>query len=204
MDEKLGDLGGRAMERHVRIYNVLDLFRSHATWLVTSLSPGSEKMSKHSSPAGDGKTLLGLLTRLRAKAADSGYQRQPHDFYVEPPWVVEALLDVEQFVGLVLDPACGSGTIPFVCRQRGITATGSDIANRGFGDVMDFFDRREPVANIASNPLFALVERFVEHALTLAADKVAILGRLALLEGQRRRVLLERTPLARVWVFSRR
>ena len=50
------------------LYVSLEL--SHATWLVTSLSPGSEKMSKHSSPAGDGKTLLGLLTRLRAKAEE--------------------------------------------------------------------------------------------------------------------------------------
>jgi transposase len=37
---------------------------------VTSLSPGSGKMSKHSSPAGDGKAFLGLLTRLRAKAEE--------------------------------------------------------------------------------------------------------------------------------------
>ena len=50
------------------LYVSLEL--SHATWLATSLSPGSEKMSKHSSPAGDGKTLLGLLTRLRAKAEE--------------------------------------------------------------------------------------------------------------------------------------
>jgi len=140
----------------------------------------------------------------KGNARGSGYQRQPLDFYREPHWAVDALLDVERFEGLVLDPACGSGTIPLVCRRRGITATGSDIVNRGFGDVMNFFDQREPVANIVSNPPFALVERFVEHALTLASDKVAILGRLTLLEGQRRRVLLERTPLARVWVFSRR
>jgi transposase len=43
---------------------------SHSTWLVTSLSPGSERISKHSSPAGDGKALLSLLARLRAKSAD--------------------------------------------------------------------------------------------------------------------------------------
>ena len=42
----------------------------HSTWLVTSLSPGSERISKHSSPAGDGKALLNLLPRLWAKSAD--------------------------------------------------------------------------------------------------------------------------------------
>jgi Transposase len=50
------------------LYVSLEL--SHSTWLLTSLSPGSERMSKHSSPAGDGTALLGLLARLRAKAAD--------------------------------------------------------------------------------------------------------------------------------------
>jgi transposase len=44
---------------------------SHSTWVVTSLSPGSQKMSKHSSPAGDGKAFLDLLARLRTKAADA-------------------------------------------------------------------------------------------------------------------------------------
>jgi hypothetical protein len=38
------------------LYVSLEL--SHATWLVTSLSPGSEKMSIHS-PAADGGTTIG-------------------------------------------------------------------------------------------------------------------------------------------------
>ena len=50
------------------LYASLEL--SHATWLVTSLSPGSQKMSKHSLAGGDGKALVGLLARLRAKAED--------------------------------------------------------------------------------------------------------------------------------------
>jgi transposase len=48
------------------LYASLDL--SHSTWLVTSLSPGSAKMSKYSSPAGGGHVLLALLTRLQARA----------------------------------------------------------------------------------------------------------------------------------------
>jgi transposase len=50
------------------LYASLEL--SRATWLVTSLSPGSEKMSKHSMTGGDGKALVGLLARLWAKAED--------------------------------------------------------------------------------------------------------------------------------------
>ena len=48
------------------LYASLEL--SQATWLVTSLSPGSEKMSKYSTPGGDGATLLGLLRRLQVRA----------------------------------------------------------------------------------------------------------------------------------------
>src|SRR5918996_2892919 len=48
------------------IFVSLELSRSR--WLVTSLSPGSEKMSKHLVAGGDGAGLLDLLTRLRDKA----------------------------------------------------------------------------------------------------------------------------------------
>ncbi|HZT21118.1 MAG TPA: IS110 family transposase [Dongiaceae bacterium] len=47
---------------------LVSLELSCASWLVTSLSPGSETMSKHSVAAGDGAALLQMLSRLRAKA----------------------------------------------------------------------------------------------------------------------------------------
>ncbi len=47
------------------IFVSLELSRSR--WLVTSLSPGSEKMSKHSVTGGDTGALLDLLARLRAR-----------------------------------------------------------------------------------------------------------------------------------------
>ena len=48
------------------LYASLEL--SQATWLVTSLSPGSEKMSKYSTLGGNGAALLGLLRRLQVRA----------------------------------------------------------------------------------------------------------------------------------------
>ena len=48
------------------LYASLEL--SQATWLVTALSPGSEKMSKYSTLGGDGAALLSLLRRLQARA----------------------------------------------------------------------------------------------------------------------------------------
>ena len=41
---------------------------SRATWLVTCLLPERDRMSKYSTPGGDGGALLGLLERMRARA----------------------------------------------------------------------------------------------------------------------------------------
>jgi hypothetical protein len=42
----------------------------------------------------------------------SGYERAAADYYVEPRWVVDALLNVEHLQGPCWDPSCGSGNIP--------------------------------------------------------------------------------------------
>ena len=49
------------------LYASLELSRS--TWLVTSLAPGSDKMSKHKIEGGDHWGLLDLLRHLQNKAA---------------------------------------------------------------------------------------------------------------------------------------
>jgi hypothetical protein len=51
---------------HSTLYVSLELSRS--TWLVTSLSPNSDKMSEHSIAAGDAPKSLALLARLRGRA----------------------------------------------------------------------------------------------------------------------------------------
>ena len=48
------------------LYASLELSRS--TWLVTCLLPERDRMSKYSTPGGDGGALLGLLERMRARA----------------------------------------------------------------------------------------------------------------------------------------
>jgi transposase len=48
------------------LYASLELSRS--TWLVTCLMPERDRLSKYSTPGGDGGALLGLLERVRARA----------------------------------------------------------------------------------------------------------------------------------------
>ena len=56
----------RGQGDHSTLYMSLELSRS--TWLVTSLSPNSDKMSKRTIAAGDASKLLALLARLRGRA----------------------------------------------------------------------------------------------------------------------------------------
>src|SRR5271169_4700473 len=63
----------------------------------------------------------------------SAYARAADDWYVEPPWVSERLLDAERFDGGAHDPACGAGTIPGVLEARGLPASGADIVDRAGG-----------------------------------------------------------------------
>ena len=57
--EPQGQLAGQVMH--------ISLELSQATWLVTALIPGVDKMSKHTTTGGDGVALIELLDRLRAK-----------------------------------------------------------------------------------------------------------------------------------------
>ena len=55
-----------AVHPDLTLYVSLELSRS--TWLVTCLLPESDRMSKYSTPGGDGCALLGLLERMQARA----------------------------------------------------------------------------------------------------------------------------------------
>jgi hypothetical protein len=132
-----------------------------------------------------------------------GHERADHD------WSVDVLLATERFVGSVWDPACGEGNIVAAAAARGHEAFGTDIVDRGFGSRLDFLGdgaaRMPPVDNIICNPPFKLAEDFIERALGIARLKVAMLVRLAFLEGSRRHErLFANRPPARALVFRSR
>jgi len=133
--------------------------------------------------------------------------RQRDDFYPTPPAATEALLAVEEFDGDIWEPACGNGAISRVLERYGFSVLSTDLIDRGYGrGGVDFLlDYSTPIAdNIVTNPPFKFAQEFVEHALRRSHRKVAMLCRLAWLEGKGRRKLFLGSPLARVWVFSSR
>lgn len=137
----------------------------------------------------------------------AGYARQVDDWYVEEDAAVEALIAAERFAGAIHDPACGCGTIPRRFAAHGFTVSGADLRDRGYGAPhLDYLaaPARE-YDNIVSNPPFksGVVEPFILKALADARFKVAMLLRLAFLEGaERLATLYRRHPPVRVLVFS--
>jgi hypothetical protein len=125
-------------------------------------------------------------------------------FFLEPRWLVNALLDLEPFEGDVHDPFCGTGNVVGACLQHGLHATGSDLRDRGFGEQRDAFSINDRMDNLLGNPPFDLIEQIVPHFLPLVRRKLVLMARINILEGQARRLLFDRSPRARVWVSSRR
>lgn len=145
--------------------------------------------------------------RILKYRSEAIYARDKLDFYIEPETAVLPLFDSVRFQGIIHDPACGRGTIPGCAREAGYHATGADIVDRGFpGAVLaDFLEDRTVRDNIVSNPPYALAERFALHGLRVTEGRVALLTRLAFLEGQaRRRTLFAPHPPEQILILSRR
>lgn len=128
------------------------------------------------------------------------------DFFPTPSWATKALVDHERFEGAIWECACGNGAMSKVLLEAGYEVQSSDLYDRGFGEGgIDFLKHRRTVANIITNPPYNSAEAFLHHALDCASSKVALLLRLAFLEGKNRQTsIFASVPPARVWVFSER
>jgi hypothetical protein len=106
------------------------------------------------------------------------------DFFPTPPWATHALIENEKFDGEIWECACGDGTMSRVLEKTGQPVRSSDLYDRGFGDVgVDFQNATSAADNIVTNPSYNCAESFVASGLKLARRKLALLLRLAFLEG---------------------
>lgn len=135
----------------------------------------------------------------------AGYNAED-DHYPTPDIAIESLLRVERFEGDIWEPACGEGSISRMLEKWGHRVISTDLRERGYGEGgVDFLSERVARApNILTNPPYSVGTEFARHAVGLVSGKVALLVRLAFLEGQKRRSLFEESQLARVWIFSAR
>lgn len=171
--------------------------------------------------AGGGLDLSAADEALAANAAaryaiaqtDDPDNREENDFYPTHPVGTLALLGVEQFTGPIWEPACGEGHISAVLKGAGFYVISTDLIDYGYGmagvDFLTWPHGNGRAPTIITNPPFKRAEEFISQALMLTAEqggqgKVAMFLRLAFLAGQRRGRWFPHTPLARVYVMSRR
>lgn len=135
--------------------------------------------------------------------------REPLDFYPTPRIGTEKLLNAEPFDGIVWEPACGDGSMSTVLQEKCKTVVSTDIHDYGFQGMrkkMDFLSEQPDFEFdfIVTNPPFTHTRKFCERALSLRPKKIAMLARLAFLEGKTRKEWFETSGLYRVLVFSTR
>ena len=129
------------------------------------------------------------------------------NFYPTPAWGTIALLHHVTFHGSILEPCCGKGAMSEeLIRQYGPDRVmSSDKYDYGYGEVKDFFDIQKPYDNVVTNPPYNIAEDILYHALHISNKKVALLLRLAFLEGQKRYYkIFQYHPPSEVLVFSER
>lgn len=112
--------------------------------------------------------------------------RVENDFYKTESGVMSKLLEVEKFGGRIWECACGDGTLVRELEEWGYDVYASDLIDRGCGvGGVDFLECcREFDGDIITNPPFKYANEFILKGLELCDRKLAILGRLALLEDQ--------------------
>lgn len=132
-----------------------------------------------------------------------------NDLYETAPVAVHALLEAEKLPPTIWEPACGPGSIVNILRKSGHSVYATDLIDYGCPDSeggIDFLKAASPsffIGAIVTNPPFKLAAEFATHALTLC-PKVILLLRLAFLESEKRRAILENGSLARVHIFRNR
>lgn len=138
----------------------------------------------------------------------SEFERDADDWYVEPAFCVDALLDRYPRLERLHDPCCGKGTIIDVAASRWRQATGADIVDRASGafPIRDFLSDPTAYANIVTNPPFRIGADIVWHALKTTRDGgiVAVIAQAKFLFSQQRHPLFARPEMERVLIFSRR
>lgn len=150
-----------------------------------------------------------------AKAAHT-WDRDPHDWYCEPPRVTLQLLDAgEEFPGYTHDPCCGGGNIVRALDHQGLMVTGSDLVQRvdapwhlGVSDFLGDGCGLFGADNCVFNPPFYQAvgaEACIRRALHLAPGKVAAFVDIRFIAGGKRAAgLFADHPPSRIWVVTPR
>lgn len=138
-------------------------------------------------------------------------ERETNDYYATHPSTIDALKKKIDLPHRILEPACGEGHLSIRLEQLGHEVYSSDLIDRGYGYVQDFFAMTEPPFEgdfaIVTNPPFGKSLPFVKHALKIVPDgsMVCMFLRTLFVEGKKRyNELFVTTPPHRILQFVER
>lgn len=123
-------------------------------------------------------------------------KRNTSDFYQTPYCLTRLLLEKENIIGTVLEPACGQNAIVNVLPYCTVS----------YDREKDFLAETEKYDTIITNPPFSLAYEFIRKAKNVAKEKIIMLLPLSYLHGKKRFDNIWQDtmfPLKKVYVFTR-
>ncbi len=151
---------------------------------------------------------LNKVYTVMGASSHSKEEREINDYYATTPKAIDVLLDETGilFNPYILEPACGEGHLSKRLVERGYKVKSSDLINRGYGEIQNFFKIDTWKGDIITNPPYKLAQEFVEHSLKIVFSKakVAMFLKLTFLEGRKRKKMFKKYPPKYIFVSSSR
>ena len=101
-------------------------------------------------------------------------EREQHDFYATDSRAIDLLVSKIDLPKQVFEPACGAGHLSVRLEELGHEVYSSDLIDRGYGHVKDFFAMNEPPFDgdfaIVTNPPYRFATEFITHSLELVPE----------------------------------
>lgn len=146
------------------------------------------------------------MFRMIGASNHSLEEREVNDFYATEPKATKLLCELEKFNHRILEGSCGKGHIAEILKDSGYEVTATDLIDRGYGEVKDFFTYDKFDGDIIMNPPYKNSIEFVKHSLDILkkGNKVAMFLKLTFLESSSRKKFFEENPPKIVYVSSSR
>ena len=126
-------------------------------------------------------------------------KRKKSDYYETPYSITNHILNREQLILPILEPACGSGAIVKVLHENGYYPTYYDIDK-------NFFTETAKFETVITNPPYSQAFEFTKKAKEIATSKIMFLLPLSYLHGKKRLDYIysdNKFPLKCIYVFCR-
>lgn len=136
-------------------------------------------------------------------------EREAHDFYCTDPVAIDRLVRSFELPKKIWECACGTGCLSERLSELGHDVVSTDLIDRGYGDVQDFFKADampDGCECILTNPPYKYALEFVQHSLDLLPEGglCVMFLKTTFLEGQKRYERLYKTMPLSMYCNSQR